>query len=104
MRRRREALRPVVVLRGGEKYISPAWHIIYRKVASPLWARPPLWATQENSAFRPRARLPGLLVEKEVQSYKKMYSRVRIRTSKRDFGSQRHRRSLRSSDEPEQRL
>ena len=31
----------------------------------------------------PRARSSGLLVEKEVQSYKKMYSLVHIRTSRK---------------------
>ena len=31
----------------------------------------------------PRARGAGLLVEKEVQSYKKMYSLVHIRTSRK---------------------
>ena len=75
-------------------------NLLSRKGAFLLWARLPLWATQENTAVGDCAPGSRLLVEKEAQPYKKMYSRVHIRTSKRDFGSQRLRRSLRSSDEP----
>ena len=72
----------------------------------PILGHPGLWPVLRNfSGAAAGAWAWGrILAEEGVVSCKKMCSCVRIRTSKRDFGSQRLRRSLRSSDEPKERL
>ena len=71
-----------------------------RKGKCPLWATCLLWATQENPPAAPPRLGSRMLVEKQVNSYKKMYSPVHIRTSRKrkvsglQFGDFHERRSL----------